>query len=392
VWERSRHRLTRRQKNSGNRDGTDIAADRCLPGNGTERIWWITSISRVRRHGYVFTTPTRMQPDSASRLSTVDRSVGVPPSGGKDLLKPGLQLLKSRLTRHWPAVGSLIFDAPASPGDRQTKVIGNSETFQLFYATGNGVLLIIQGVQRARFLEGRECRIGSTGRAIATVTGSIPVPRHSGRDSKSCTKIGEATLQFRQRNRHDEGDRKNDPIPLPCTLVDGCCKNTQIVRRNPALGRARDAFQAAQLEPHIISSQEDPIRQVYIRVTSKTWPDYPRRLTDDVVAMFTYLQRNRSQHLPIPRERAGQPGPQAENRERGKMDARSPKHHGQSQIERRGNRQSPRARTASQGVAAPHRDRPIPPIDRRLLSRPGPGRRPQRDLPTQIPGIPALAN
>jgi len=45
---------------------------------------------------------------------------------------------------------------------------------------------------------------------------------------------------------------------------------------------------------------------------------------DDFVPMFTYLQRNRSQHLCTPRKRAGQPGPQAENREWGPMDARRP--------------------------------------------------------------------
>ena len=151
------------------------------------------------------------------------------------------------------------------------------------------------------------------------------MPGHSGPDSKSCTKIGEATLPNRQRNRPEEGDRKNDPIPLPCTPVYRCWKNAQIVRQNPALWRARNAFQAAQLEPHIISSQGDPIRQVYIRATSKTWPDYPPRLSgDDFVPMFTYLQRNRSQQLCTPRERAGQPGPQAENREWGPMDARRP--------------------------------------------------------------------
>jgi len=135
---------------------------------------------------------------------------------------------------------------------------------------------------------------GRLDRPIVTVSVSIPVPGHFERHGKSCTKIGEATLQFRQRNRREEAERKNDPIPVPCTLVYTCSKNAQIVRRNPALGRARDAFKAVQVKPHNISSQGDPIKQVYIRLSSKTWPDYPPRLTDDVVPMFTYLQRNRS--------------------------------------------------------------------------------------------------
>ena len=54
-----------------------------------------------------------------------------------------------------------------------------------------------------------------------------------------------------------------------------CSKNTEFVRKSPALRRARNAFQAAQFEPHIISSQRDPIRQVYIRANSNTAPDYP---------------------------------------------------------------------------------------------------------------------
>jgi hypothetical protein len=38
--------------------------------------------------------------------------------------------------------------------------------------------------------------------------------------------------------------------------------------------------------------------------------------------MFTYLQMSCSQYFPAPRGRAGQPGPRAENREWGQMDAR----------------------------------------------------------------------
>jgi hypothetical protein len=170
-----------------------------------------------------------------------------------------------------------------------------------------------------------ERRVGSTGRPIVTVIGSIPVPGHSGPDPISCTKIGEATLLLRQRNRPEEADRKNNSNPLPCTSMYECSKNAEFVRINPALWRARNAFQAAQLEPHIISSQEDPIGSVYIRENSKTSSDYPPHSSgDDFAPMFTYLQRDRSQHFCTPRERAGQPGPRAENRERGPMDARRP--------------------------------------------------------------------
>jgi len=77
-----------------------------------------------------------------------------------------------------------------------------------------------------------------------------------------------------------------------------CLKTAEFVRLNPTLWRARNAFQAAQLEPHIISSQGDPIRSVHIRATSKTWSDYPPRLSDDdFVPMFTYLQRDRFAEL-----------------------------------------------------------------------------------------------
>jgi len=94
-----------------------------------------------------------------------------------------------------------------------------------------------------------------------------------------------------------------------------CLKNAQIVAQSRAKSRARNALRAAQLEPHIISPQADPIRPVYIRANRKTWRDYPPRLSrDDFLSLFTYLQRNRSQHLCTPRERAGQPGPRAENR------------------------------------------------------------------------------
>jgi len=201
-------------------------------------------------------------------------------------------------------------------------------------------------VHRARIVESGECRVGSIGRPIVTVIGGIPAPGHSGPDSKSCMvqkgvgyrcaqhptgRSGNGTrplfepCPIRQRNRPDERDRKNNPIPLHCTHMYTCLKNAQFVRINPTLWRARNAFQAAQLEPHSISSQEDPIRPVYIRATSKTWSDYPPRLSDDdFVPMFTYLQRNRSQHLCTPRERAGQPGTRAQNREWGQMDARRP--------------------------------------------------------------------
>jgi len=194
------------------------------------------------------------------------------------------------------------------------------------YATGAGVLLSIYSVKRARIVESHEWRAGSNGQAIVTVTGSIPVPGHSGPDSKSCTRIGEATLPNQQRNHPDEGDRKNDPIPLHRTPVYGCLKNAQIVAISRTPGRARNALRAAQVEPHIISPQADPIRSVYIRANRKARCDYPPRLShDDFLPLFTYLQRNRSQHLCTPRERAGQPGPRAENREWGPMDARRPR-------------------------------------------------------------------
>jgi len=176
------------------------------------------------------------------------------------------------------------------------------------------------------------------------------VPGHSEPDSKSCTRIGDATLPNRLRNRPEEGERKNDPIPLPCALVDRCLKNAQIVAISRTPGHARNALRAAQLEPHIISPQADPIRSVYIRADRKARCDCPPRLShDQFVAMFTYLQRNRSQHLCTPRERAGQPGPRAENREWGQLDARwqlaardDRYDAGRTQqFERRGNRQSP---------------------------------------------------
>jgi len=193
------------------------------------------------------------------------------------------------------------------------------------YATGAGVLKIIYSVRRARIVESHEFRAGSTGRPIVAVTGSIPVSGNSRPDSKSDTEIGEATLPNRQRNRPDEGERKNDPIPLPRTLVYRCLKNAQIVAQSRAKSRARNALRVAQLEPHIISRQADSIRPVYIRANTKVSRDYPPRLSrDEFVPMFTYLQRNRSQHLCTPRERAGQPAPRAENREWGPMDARRP--------------------------------------------------------------------
>jgi len=117
-------------------------------------------------------------------------------------------------------------------------------------------------------LYARKCR--------PAISPTVPWPADaSGPDSKSCTKIGEATLPNRQRNRPAEGDRKNDPISLRCTPVHGCLKNAEIVRQNPALWRARNAFQAAKPEPHIISSQADPIRRVYIRANGKHPSDYP---------------------------------------------------------------------------------------------------------------------
>jgi len=180
-------------------------------------------------------------------------------------------------------------------------------------------------VRRARIVESCECRAGSTGRPIVTVTGSIPVPGHSRPDSKGCTRIGPATLPNRQRNRPDQRERKNDPFPRPCTPVYGCWKNAQIVSHSRTLWRVRNAFQAAQVEPLIISPQAVPIRPVYTRANRKAWCDYPPRLShDDFGPVFTYLQRNRSQHLCTPRERAGQPGPRAENREWGQTDARRP--------------------------------------------------------------------
>ena len=48
----------------------------------------------------------------------------------------------------------------------------------------------------------------------------------------------------------------------------------------------------------------------------------PRLSHDDFAPMFTDLPMSRSQHVPAPRGRAGQPGPRAENREWGQMDAR----------------------------------------------------------------------
>jgi len=180
-------------------------------------------------------------------------------------------------------------------------------------------------VHRARIVESHENAgpARPAGRPIVTVTGTIPVPGQFGRDSKSCTNIGKATLPNRQRNRPEEAERKDNPIPLPGTHVYKCSKNAQIVQLNPTVWRARNALQAAQLEPHMMSSQGDPIRPVYIRATRTTGLDYPPRLSNhDFVPMFTYLQRNRSQHFSTPRERAGQPGPQAENREWGQMDAR----------------------------------------------------------------------
>jgi len=126
-------------------------------------------------------------------------------------------------------------------------------------------------------VENHECRAG-LGRPIGTVIASIPVPGHCGQDSKSCTKIGEATLPNRERNRPEDGERQNDPIQVRCTPMDRCSKNAQIVRRNPAVWRARNAFQTAKDEPHIISLQGYTIRLVYIRLTSKTWPDYPPAL------------------------------------------------------------------------------------------------------------------
>jgi len=79
------------------------------------------------------------------------------------------------------------------------------------------------GVGRARMVENHECRAG-LGRPIETVIASIPVPGHCGQDSKSCTKIGEATLPNRERNRPEEGERQNDPIPVRCTPMDRCSK------------------------------------------------------------------------------------------------------------------------------------------------------------------------
>jgi len=132
-------------------------------------------------------------------------------------------------------------------------------------------------------------------------------------------------VEIGEESRKQNGDRKSDPIPVPCTPVYGCLKNPQIVAISRTPGRARNALRAAQLEPHIISPQADPIGQVSIRSNRKAWCDYPPRLSHDhFVPLFTYLPRNRSQHLCTPRERAGQPGPRAENREWGPMDARRP--------------------------------------------------------------------
>jgi len=80
-----------------------------------------------------------------------------------------------------------------------------------------------------------------------------------------------------EQSRKQNEDRKNDPIPVPCTPVNRCLKNAQIVAQSRAKSRARDALRAAQLEPHIISQQADPIRQVYIRANWKAWRDYPPR-------------------------------------------------------------------------------------------------------------------
>jgi len=105
-----------------------------------------------------------------------------------------------------------------------------------------------------------------------------------------------------------------------------CLKSAQKVAISRTPGRARNALRAAQFEPHIISPQADPVRLVYIRANTKPSCDYPPRLSHDhIVGLFTYLQRNRSQHFITPRERAGQPGPRAENREWGQMDARRPR-------------------------------------------------------------------
>jgi len=145
-----------------------------------------------------------------------------------------------------------------------------------------------------------------------------------------------------EQSRKKNEDRKNDPIPVRCTSVYRSLKNAEIVRQNPALRRARNALQAAKREPHIVSSQAHPIRRVYIRANSKNPPDYPLCTSgDNFRLMFTYLKRGRSQHFISPRERAGQPGPRAENREWGQdvLPTRSPKHHGQSEIERRARQQ-----------------------------------------------------
>jgi hypothetical protein len=75
-------------------------------------------------------------------------------------------------------------------------------------------------------------------------------------------------LPVRQRNRPEEAERKNDPTPRRCTLVYTCAKNAQIVQLSPTLWHAQIAFQAAQLEPHMMSSQGDPIRPVDRRGTT----------------------------------------------------------------------------------------------------------------------------
>jgi hypothetical protein len=135
-------------------------------------------------------------------------------------------------------------------------------------------------VHRWRIVESGERRAGSTGRPIVRVIGSIPV------------------RMVRQRNRPDERERKNNPTALPCTPMYGCSKNAEFVRKNPAPWRARNAFPAAQCQPHIISSQVDPIGLAYIRSTSKTWSDYPPHSSDDdFVPLFTYLQRDRFAEL-----------------------------------------------------------------------------------------------
>ena len=150
------------------------------------------------------------------------------------------------------------------------------------------------------------------------------MPGHSGPDSKSCTKIGEATLPNRQRNRPAEGERKNDPIPLRCTPVYRCLKNAEIVRQNPAVSAPETPSRPPNLSHisfHRRRIRSDEYTSEQTAKTRRTTPPFVgRQFRADV-----HLSPEESlSALLYPSRAAGQPGPQAENREWGQMDARRP--------------------------------------------------------------------